>query len=168
MKKLSNIFNFIALATVSMVISSCSNDIENKGYVTKFSDFSKIQAGASTKQDVIATLGSPTTTSLFGKETWFYLGKEQTKESFYHPETKTYDGYEIVFDDSDVVSKVVKKGKEDLKEFDVAKDYTKTTGNEITVLQQLFGNLGKFNPASRGSRGVETGVTPGSRNPRGY
>lgn len=167
MKKTQNIFKFIAISAV-LAVSSCSNDIENKGYVTKFSDFSKVKEGVSTKQEVMDALGSPTTTSLFGKETWFYLGKEQTKETFYEPETKNYSGYEIVFDDSGTVSKVVKKGKEDLKEFEIAEDYTKTTGNEITVLQQLFGNLGKFNPAGRANRGVETGVTPGSRNPRGY
>jgi outer membrane protein assembly factor BamE (lipoprotein component of BamABCDE complex) len=168
MKKLSNIFNFLLLSVVLLTVSSCSNDLENKGYVTKFSDFSKIKAGTSTKQDVISTLGSPTTTSLFGKETWFYLGKEQTKETFYEPETKNYDGYEIAFDESGIVSKISRKGKEDLKEFEIAEDYTKTTGNEITVLQQLFGNLGKFNPAGRAGSGVQTGVTPGSRNPRGY
>lgn len=165
MKKLGMKFSKLALAAVLPVImASCSNDVENRGYVTKFSDFSKIKPGVSTKADIIQELGSPTTTSIFGEETWYYIGKEETKESFFRPETKSYDGYEITFN-GDVVKNIVKKDQTALRDMDISDDYTKTTGNEITVWQQLFGNLGKFNPAG-GQGGVKTGVTPGGNKPR--
>ena len=146
---------YIFTIFITFNLTSCSNDeIENRGYVTRFSDFSKIQAGSTTKQQVLEILGSPTTSSVFGEETWFYLGKEETKETFFMPKTKSYDGYEIKFNKQGVVSSINKKDKTALKQFDTEKDFTKTSGNEITVWQQLFGNLGKFNPASRHNRGA--------------
>ena len=154
---------------LGLMITSCNgaDNIENRGYVTKFSDFSKIKAGESTKSDVIQALGSPSTTSLYGNETWFYIGKEQTKETFFAPEVKSYDAYQITFNKAGVVTAIDKKDKNSLKEFDIAKDYTKTSGNEITFWQQLFGNLGKFNPAGQAT-GPKTGVTPGGQKPRNY
>jgi len=162
MKNLTIVF---LIYTIAFGITSCSKtEIKNRGYVTKFSDFSQIKVGSSTKNDVIQSLGSPTTTSIYGDETWFYLGKEESKETFFRPETKSYDAYEITFDKAGVVSALNKKDKTALKEMEAEEDYTKTSGNEITVWQQLFGNLGKFNPASRQNR------ISGASNPtgRGY
>lgn len=154
MKKLSyNLFSIIFIWLFVVILASCSHDeVETRGYVVKFSDFSKIKPGVSTKSDVVQQLGSPTTTSLFGDETWYYVGKEQSKETFFDPEIKDYEGYEISFK-GDVVNSIVKKNANDLKDFDISDDYTKTSGNEISVWQQLFGNLGKFNPAAQSNRG---------------
>lgn len=170
MKKFSQGFGkTVIISLFGLLLTSCSGDdnIENRGYITKFSDFSTIKPGISTKSDVLQALGSPSTTSMFGNETWFYIGKEQTRETFFEPELKSYDAYEIAFNNAGIVSSINKKDKNNLKEFDVAKDYTKTSGNEITVWQQLFGNLGKFNPAGQAT-GPKTGVTPGSQRPRSY
>ena len=154
-----NFLKSIYIALFGALVASCSlnsDEVENRGYMTKFSDFSKIKAGSSTKSDVIQALGSPSTTSMFGEETWFYVGKEQTKETFFEPEIKTYDGYEITFNKSGVVSSVNKKDKSALKEFEVAQDSTQTSGQELTVWQQLLGNLGKFAPGQKNG-GPKTG-----------
>ncbi len=160
-----NLLTLAFTGILPVIMASCTNDIENRGYVSKFSDFSKIKAGVSTKYDVIQELGSPTTTSLYGDETWYYIGKEQTKETFFRPETKSYDGYAITFS-GDVVKSINKKDQTALKDVDVSDDFTKTSGNAVTVWQQLFGNLGKFDPASK--QGVQTGVTPGGQGKRRY
>jgi hypothetical protein len=48
--------------------------------------------------------------------------------------------YEITFK-GNVVSSINRKEEKDLREIEVSEDSTHTTGNEITVWQQLFGNL---------------------------
>ncbi len=148
----------LLIPLVLIAISACSKDIENRGYVVKFSDFSKIKPGVTTKEQVLKDYGTPTTTSIFGQETWYYIGKEQTKETFFDPKVKTYDGYAISFNDKGIVSDVKVKGKSDLKKVDVEDDHTETAGNHITIWQQLFGNLGKFNPTGRQNRGVSPGA----------
>lgn len=137
---------------LSVFLVSCAEEIENRGYVTKFSDFSKLNTGKSTKMDVIEALGSPTTTSDIGGENWIYLGVEETKETFFDPEIKSYDAYILSFNKNGVLNEVKKKDKSSLKEMAVAKEYTETGGNEVGFFQQLLGNLGKFNPNSAGRR----------------
>ncbi len=166
---LQNSLRSLSIAIFGLMLVSCAGEndnIENRGYIAKFSDFSKIKVGSSTKGDVMRELGSPSTTSMFGSETWFYIGKEQTKETFFKPEVKTYDAYGIEFNKSGVVSAINKKDKNSLKEFAVSDDFTRTSGSKITIWQQLLGNIGRFSPAERG--GVSTGVTPGSKKPGGY
>jgi len=157
----SSVFS-ICLVVSGLMLASCSEEVENRGYVTKFSDFSKVKPGVSTKTDVIQALGSPTATSIFGQETWFYLGKEETKETFFTPEVKNYEGYSIVFNEKGIVTSIDKKDKNSLRDFQASGDSTPTAGNKVTVMQQLLGNLGKFNPAAKNghSHGGGTGPTP--------
>lgn len=139
----------------ALVLSSCEKDVENRGYVTKFSDFKQIVTGQTTKDDIQSLLGSPTTKSVYGKEQWIYAGIEETKETFYEPKIKNYEAYIVTFDDTGIVEKVEKKGKESLANIKVSNDKTQTGGSELTVMQQLLGNLGKFNPM--GNKGVRGG-----------
>ncbi len=146
---------------LAMSATGCSNDVENRGYISKFSDFSKVKPGVSTKQDVVRDLGSPTTTSMFGTETWYYIGKEETKETFFEPELKSYTAYEITFN-GNVVKNITLKDQTAMNDVEVSEDFTRTSGNEVTFMQQLLGNLGKFSPTGRQNRGPSSIQQPGS------
>jgi outer membrane protein assembly factor BamE (lipoprotein component of BamABCDE complex) len=144
----------LSIAMLMMTLASCSPDVENRGYVTKFSDFSKIKVGKTTKGEALQVLGSPTTKSLYGDDKWIYLGSEVSKETFFEPEVKSYKAYEITFNDKGIVKDMKTKTKSDMREFAISGDRTATSGNEVTLLQQLLGNLGKFNPGRRGPGGA--------------
>jgi outer membrane protein assembly factor BamE (lipoprotein component of BamABCDE complex) len=141
--------------------SSKDENYENRGYVTKFSDFSAIKEGKSDKQEVLQTLGTPTTTSLFGEEQWIYAGGEVTKETFFEPKVKSYQSFTITFDESGIVKKVATGQKANLRKFNISKDETTTSGNSVTLFQQLLGNVGKFNPQNKMGPGGGVGGTTG-------
>lgn len=139
-----------ALALTLLTLSSaCTKEIENRGYVTKFSNFSDIKIGQTDKTDILRMLGSPTTKSNLGKEKWIYLGVEETKETFFEPDVKSYQAYVISFNKQDVVSSITTRDKSHLNEIEISEDFTSTGGNEVTFMQQLLGNLGKFNPGAQ-------------------
>ncbi len=145
-------FNILLIALIFLGVSACSDDVDNRGYITKFSDFSKLEAGVSSKDEVQALLGSPTTTSLYGKEQWIYLGSEVTKETFFEPEVKNYEAFIITFNSDDIVEKIDKRDKNSLKEIEISEDKTATGGSKVTIIQQLLGNLGKFDATGSGPR----------------
>jgi outer membrane protein assembly factor BamE (lipoprotein component of BamABCDE complex) len=147
----SKLYNFIMLSVIAFVISSCSNEIENKGYVTKFSDFDKVQVGQ-TKEQIASILGSPTVVSNVGEEVWIYAGSEVTKESFFKPKVKTYNAYKIKFNKNGLVEDISTKNKENMNKIAVAEETTETGGNEVTFIQQLLGNLGRYNPGGGDGR----------------
>ena len=138
---------------LTIITTACSKDTENWGYVSKFSKISEVKPGESNREDVISKLGSPTSKSVYGKEKWFYIGSEVTKESFFTPEIKNHEIYTVVFNKEGYVESITKKGKEDMTEVVVSEEETATEGNEITMTQQFLGNLGKFNKEGMGANG---------------
>jgi len=145
--------NLLILCFLSIFIASCAGveeeNFESRGYVTKFSDFSKVKLGESDKEEVLNILGSPITTSIFGDEQWVYAGGEVTKETFFKPELKTYESFVITFDKNGIVKKIDKKDKSALRDVKISKDETSTSGNSVTLIQQLLGNVGKFNSQNK-------------------
>jgi outer membrane protein assembly factor BamE (lipoprotein component of BamABCDE complex) len=152
----------LVIITAVFIVSSCSKDTENWGYVSKFSNINEVVPSQSTREDVQAKLGSPTSKSVYGKEKWFYIGSEVTKESFFDPKVLNHEVYTIVFNNDGVVESITKRGKDDMNEVALSNEITVTEGNEITVAQQFLGNLGKFNKdgATGGKRGGPTTRMP--------
>lgn len=111
--------------------------------------------GTSTRGDVAALLGSPTTRAAFDDNTWIYIS-ELTKpviaatNAIHDQETVS-----LAFDQSGVLRKIEKKGMADAVAVDVVARTTPTPGNESSFLQQLLGNVGRFNPG--GPMGSPTG-----------
>lgn len=159
------IIHFKALATIlfTLTLISCStikediDDKENRGYVTKFSDFSKITPGKTTKEEALRLLGSPLTKSLFGKEEWIYAGGEVTKETFFEPEMKSFESYKIAFNEEGIVESIKFKDINSRKEFEISEDRTISGGNSLTFFQQLLGNVGRFNNQQRVGAGGGVG-----------
>ena len=61
--------------------------------------------------------------------------------------------YIVNFDDQGVVKAIDHKGLEDGKEIVPVARATPAPGRELSFLEQLIGNLGKFNSAAGGSSG---------------
>ena len=51
-----------------------------------------------TRSTVLQKLGSPTTTSTFDKDVWFYMSQLRSQTSFYNPKTIQRDIVAIAFD----------------------------------------------------------------------
>jgi len=67
----------------------------------------------------------------------------------------------IHFDPSGVVEDVKVYGPDDARQVKLVDRTTPTAGKEITVLQQLLGNVGRFNTAPGAGPVVPGGRVPG-------
>ena len=134
----------LGIVFLSSGLSACVETRENQGYVLENHHLDRVQEGMS-KEQVLGVLGSPTLTSNYGQEKWVYLGQRTTRVAFSRPDVIDQEVLELVFE-NDVVSDLQRRGLEDARDIAVSKEITPTEGNEITVLEQLLGNLGRFNP----------------------
>ncbi len=130
---------FLALAVVA-----CSPVIEQRGNMLEDYQISEIKAGQHTRSDVLRLLGSPTTQSTFNPDKWYYMGQQTEKRGILDREVKAERITIVEFDKEGVVSYI---GDADGHRLDVpiAKSQTPTHGNELTFMQQLLGNVGRFN-----------------------
>lgn len=123
----------------------------------------ELNVGTSTKADVTAIVGSPTARATFDDNTWIYIS-ELTQERI--GRTLGELGQTVVvmkFDDNGVLQSVDRKDQDDALPVTVLARTTPSPGTEASFLQQLLGNVGRFNPASGlGGNGPSTTAGPTS------
>jgi outer membrane protein assembly factor BamE (lipoprotein component of BamABCDE complex) len=102
--------------------------------------------GTSTKADVSAIIGSPTARDSFDDNTWLYIS-EVTQERIGRTLGELNQDVVVVnFDDKGVLTNVHKLDKEDALPVSVIARTTPSPGTEASFMQQLLGNIGRFNP----------------------
>lgn len=112
--------------------------------------------GVQTRADVRALLGSPSTTAVFGDETWFYIGGLTRNRIGRTDEVLEQEVVAIHFDRAGVVRRVEVIDKASAQEIDPVARITPTPGNDRSFLGQVLGNIGRFSPGNTGR-----GQTPG-------
>lgn len=149
---------FLLLASLFSlsVVTACTPMTANRGNMLDDYQMKQIQPGIDTRDEVIRKVGSPTTVAPFDDNTWYYIGQKTAKQGIL--DTKITDERIVVvtFAEDGMVDKVVerKEGRDDIP---LVQRKTPTTGNEFTVMQQLLGNLGKFNKPASSAASTATG-----------
>ena len=131
-----------------LMISSCSPIIENRGYVFDEKLLDQIEINKTISNDVMSILGSPSTTSAIDSSTWYYIFSKAETIAFYRPEVTDRRVLAVSFGNDNKVNNLKYYGLEDGKIISYVDRTTPTRGRELTILQQLFGNLGRLGAGS--------------------
>ncbi len=134
------------------ITAACSPLRDHRGYVISKERVQQVDVG-STKSDVETALGSPSATSTIDGQTYYYISSTVEQNLFFAPKITDRKIIAVHFDETETVSKIANYGLKDGVIFDFISRKTPTRGKELTLLQQMFGNLGKFNP-TKGTPGV--------------
>ncbi len=138
-------------------LSGCSPKVDNRGYVSSGGWKSQIKVGQTTRDDVQMTFGSPSSKSSFGTETWYYMSARKETTAFLKPEVVEQDVLRIEFDSAGIVSKAEAFDETSGQDVSVAKRTTPTEGHQLGFIEQLLGNIGRFN------KGSDDSAAPGRR-----
>lgn len=147
----------VCLATAGVVLAACSPVKVDRGYIFDPKDLTKIQAGVTSKEQVRTIMGSPSTTSTIDGEAWYYISSKFETHTFNRPQEIDRAIAAFYFEKTDVVQEVAYYGLEDGQIVNFVDRTTPTRGKELTILGQLFGNLGRYNAPGAGMPGVGTG-----------
>ena len=129
----------------AVVLGACSPRVDNRGNQIHAEDITAIEPGKTTRNEVLDTLGSPSSQGKFGTETWYYLSERTETLAFFAPEVKERQVLRIVFDEAGVVSKVDSVDETQGEVVELAPGETPTAGNSLNFFQQMISNLGRFN-----------------------
>ena len=151
----------VALAG-GLLLAGCSvfqaPTIQRGNRVTE-DQLAEITPGVQTRQDVQALLGSPTQSSTFGDPVWYYISSRTRTRPGRELSVTDQQTVVIDFDSRGVVTRTRILGEEDGKSVAMVARETPTPGNDRTLLQALFGNIGRIGPGA----GVPTSPgAPGS------
>lgn len=138
------------LAAGALALSACESRIGKRGNLPAPDLLAEIETGESDRDDVAQTLGSPSSVALFDLETWFYISETTETDAFFAPEVIDRKVLILKFDESGVLAQVAGLGLEDSHDIEPVERITPTAGNEVTVFDQLLGNIGRFNKGGPG------------------
>jgi len=107
------------------------------------------QVGVDTRETVMQRFGSPSTTAIFDQTAWYYVSSVQERVAFYTPQITERQVMVVRFS-GDTVSAVERFGLERGRVVAYNDNVTPTRGRELTVLEQLLGNIGQGSPIRPG------------------
>jgi len=111
------------------------------------------------KDEVIKILGSPSSVSIFNDKSWYYISRRTGQTAFFEPDVLDQHVFIVDFDDQGVVKTVDHKGVQDARAIDPVPRATPAPGRELTFLEQVIGNVGKFNNAGSSKSSSGSGPT---------
>lgn len=144
------IFSLIIAVSLIFFLSACIKTTDIRGYTADHDARAMIKPGVSTREQVAGRLGSPSTISSLGGETWYYITQKSAYIAFLDPKVVDQEVYAVTFNPQGVVSEIKTYKAEDKNDVDFASDTTPTAGHDMGIAEQLLGNVGRFNPADQG------------------
>lgn len=132
------------LTSMALVAVACSPTVASRGHVTDPEALAALKPGLSTDVDVQNALGSPSTRGTFRDDVWYYMSERTEAYAFFNPKVIERQIVAVVFDGQGVVDDIVTYNEVDGRKVEIVSRVTPTAGNELTLLQQLFGNIGRF------------------------
>ena len=139
--------NITATALLAMCViftAACTPVTANRGHIVTEEDVSDIVAGRDTQRSVIKKIGSPTTISTLDPRIWYYIGLTTEKRGILDPKETDKKVVRVTFDDEGKVADIAPITQASI-DIPVSKEKTPTGGNKVTLMEQFFGNLGRFN-----------------------
>jgi outer membrane protein assembly factor BamE (lipoprotein component of BamABCDE complex) len=117
----------------------------DRGYQVDEDTLSQVKIGATSKQEALALLGTPSTTSTVGGDAWYYIGQKMKHSLSFMPIQMTDQHVLAVYFDRDgKVDRIANYGMQDGKVFDFVTRTTPTGGQEPDFLKNMMAGLFKW------------------------
>jgi len=132
-------------------LAACSPTIQQEGNVPEPDQVVQINPGVDDKNRVSQVLGSPSSISAFQDRTWYYISRRTETTAFFDPDVVEQEVLAISFDSQNIVQDMRVYGLENGRMVQTVNRITPTYGNDLTIIQQVLGNLGRFNNPNKKS-----------------
>ena len=139
----------LAAGVVVLALSACESRLDTRGNLLDPELVVEITPGEQNRDEVVAILGSPSSITPFGSDTWYYISQRTETFAFLAPKVTERKILVVKFDKDGKVAKVDTVGLEAGQVINPIQRKTMTHGNKMTVIEQLVGNLGRFKEASQ-------------------
>jgi outer membrane protein assembly factor BamE (lipoprotein component of BamABCDE complex) len=151
----------VAVALGATSLAACAPTIDQRGNLPEPEKLAQIHPGTTTREQVTKILGTPSSTGVFDDKNWYYISRRIKQVSFFDPDVLDQQVYIVNFDAGGVVRGVDHKDLQDGQDIEPAPGATPAPGRELTFLEQVLGNIGRFN------KGGSDSASPGEKSPGG-
>lgn len=133
-----------ALIAAMAILAACEEQVDVRGNMPDPRAVEDIRPGQTTRAEVEDMLGAPSAVATFEDEVWYYIGGRVKTVSFFRPEVLDRKVITVRFNGSGVVESIEHQDASEERNIAIVSRETPTRGKDLTVLQQIIGNLGRF------------------------
>ena len=129
-----------------LTIFCCNNCIKTVHVSGQTLEQEQIEAlhNAKSKADVERLIGSPTSVSSFGQETWYYISSTKESVAFLKDKILKQDIFAISFNPNGSTNIVTRYNEQDANKPVIVSEYTVTKGTSTSPVQHFLSNVGKY------------------------
>ena len=136
-----------ALVLSAVSLGACSHGVQVNGQYIEDHDLAPLRVGESHATEVLEALGTPTAVSTFDERTWYYIGQLSERRAFMDPDIIDRRVIIVRFDSQGTLGDIDERGLEDGQDIEMVDRETPSMGRTMGFLEQMIGNIGRFNPA---------------------
>lgn len=141
----SSFFSRGLVLGAALMVAACSSQYATRGNQPDPERLQEIVPGEIHAREVAALLGTPTTFSSFGGESWYYISERVEYFAFFEPKLLEREIVQVTFDTQGMVKDITMNDQAEGRDVKFVERKTPTAGNEMTFFEQIFGNIGRFN-----------------------
>lgn len=138
----------ILLGLAAGLLTACNPTLRNHGYVATEDKPQAVEPESDTKASVLARLGNPSVRGTFDEDlqtdTWYYMSAVRQRFAYLRPLIDERSITAVTFNEDGQVQKVAEYGLEDGRYVNIVDRKTPTRGRELSVLEQIFGTIGRL------------------------
>jgi len=138
----------VLAAMIVVPLAACSPRVSARGNLPTAEQLSEIKPGVSDKASVTRVLGSPSSIASFDDTTWYYISQKSEEIAFFKPDARDPEVVAVIFDKDGIVKDVTKRSSKSPRDIEPVARTTPAPGKELSFIEQLIGNFGKFNTNS--------------------
>lgn len=141
-------FGFLTLLSFAIITTACTPIKEVRGNLVNQKTINSLEVGTTNQKTALELLGTPMSTSTFDSRTWYYIGQKTEQYGVYQTEVVEQQVIALEFNDEGVLEKIDMLDENDGLDIEPSSKETESSGRQFTILQQLIGNVGRFNKST--------------------
>ena len=141
----------LLLPLLALSSAACSPRVATHGFMPRDELINQLSPGQQDKDMVQRLMGSPSSIGTFDEDTWYYISQRTENKSFFRPLIIDQTVLALIFDEQNMLQSIAKYGLEEAQLIEPLEKTTPTVGLKLTILQQLFGNFGRFSDPNESS-----------------
>jgi outer membrane protein assembly factor BamE (lipoprotein component of BamABCDE complex) len=142
-----------ATSLLALSLAGClgyDGDVQH-GYQMDQQSLAEVKPGQTAEQ-VLVTLGTPSTTSTVGGDAWYYMQQRTERPvAFMQPSLQDQRVYAVYFDKTKRVTRIATYGMKDGRVVAFAAGATPTIGGDNSLIKSMFLNFNPFGSQFGGS-----------------
>lgn len=155
--RLSSLLAASGAALASLLAAGCETNVDNRGFAPTPGSTEKLEVNAQSREDVVRLIGSPSSVATFNPSIWYYITQKQEQFAFFKSQILEQRVLQLTFNESGRLQSIKSYNLENAQDVAMVSRITPTAGKELTVLEQILGNIGKFSgPARQDQPGAPT------------